>query len=296
MLPYPSSDHGDVQLRSLFPGESEMARRMRAFDWSASELGPTELWPQNLRAAVRLCLSSRFPIMLWWGPRLTLLYNDAYIPWLSEAKHPRALGRPGHECWREVWDTIGPMVDGVVSTSRATWSVDVELFYERKVRKEEVFVTWSFAPILAADGRKVDGVFCPCFETTEKVIGARRLETLRKLGIRPTEARSVRAACHEAAAVLGENTRDIPFAAVYVLDPQGNEAWLCALAVPSGEHRLPERVSLSDDDSTSPWPLATALRMGWSVDCTSLPARGVAVPGGPWSEPVENGLIIPMHG
>lgn len=45
-------------LERLFPGDSEVARRMRAFDWSASELGPVENWPENLRVAVRLCLTS----------------------------------------------------------------------------------------------------------------------------------------------------------------------------------------------------------------------------------------------
>jgi hypothetical protein len=39
------------------------------------------------------------------------------------------LGRPGRECWGEVWNTIGPMLDSVVTTGRATWSQDMELFY-----------------------------------------------------------------------------------------------------------------------------------------------------------------------
>ena len=82
-------------LRRIFPGDSEMADRMRRLDWSATDLGPVQSWPENLRVAVRLCLTSRFPILLWWGPELCLLYNDAYLPWLTEAKHPRALGRPG---------------------------------------------------------------------------------------------------------------------------------------------------------------------------------------------------------
>src|SRR5689334_18920760 len=84
---------------TLFPGDSEMARRMRALDWSATDLSAPEEWPAHLRSAVQLCLTSRFPILLWWGPRFSILYNDAYIPFLGSAKHPRALGRPGEECW-----------------------------------------------------------------------------------------------------------------------------------------------------------------------------------------------------
>jgi hypothetical protein len=173
--PMLTSNHLTVaELERLFPGDSEMAGRMRGLAWAASDFGPVENWPTHLRIAVRLCLTSRFPILLWWGPKLCLLYNDAYLPWLTEAKHPRALGRPGHECWSEIWDVIRPMMEGVLSTGQATWSVDTELFFNRKVHKEEVYITWTYAPILAADGKTVDGIFNPCVETTEKVVGARR--------------------------------------------------------------------------------------------------------------------------
>jgi hypothetical protein len=48
-------------LRRIFPGDSEMADRMRRLDWSATDLGPVQSWPENLRVAVRLCsrLASR---------------------------------------------------------------------------------------------------------------------------------------------------------------------------------------------------------------------------------------------
>ena len=79
--------------------------------------------------------------------------------------------QPGRECWGEIWDIIGPMMEGVLSTGQATWSVDTELFFDRKVPKEEVYITWTYTPILAADGQTVDGIFNPCVETTSKVIG-----------------------------------------------------------------------------------------------------------------------------
>lgn len=39
-------------------------------------------------------LGSRFPMLLWWGPDLLHLYNDAYRPILRD-KHPRPALREG---------------------------------------------------------------------------------------------------------------------------------------------------------------------------------------------------------
>ena len=68
---------------------------MRSFDWSASDLGPPGRWPENLRTAVSLCLTSRFPILIWWGPDLNVLYNDAYIPFLGGPSTRAASGGRG---------------------------------------------------------------------------------------------------------------------------------------------------------------------------------------------------------
>ena len=285
----------ETLMRVIFPGESEMARRMRAFDWSASALGSTHDWPENLRVAIRLCLTSRFPICLWWARPLRFLYNDAFLPWLSDTKHPRALMELGREVWSEDWHIIGPMLERVIATGDASWSEEVELYHNRKVPQEEVYITWSFTPILAADGHTVDGIFCPCSETTEKVIGARRLETLRKLAVRAGEARSVDGACDAAVAVMGENARDIPFAAIYVAGANGDDARLSATALPPGEHSLPSTVRASDDDAASPWPLARVLRTKRAADCLGIDARGVQLHAGPWRDLTQTALIVPIH-
>ena len=74
------------------PG-SELAALIAATDWSASPLGDPLTWPPSLRTAVGICLSSRFPILLWWGPDLAMVYNDAYRPMLGA--RPSTLGRSG---------------------------------------------------------------------------------------------------------------------------------------------------------------------------------------------------------
>ncbi len=51
----------------LFPGDGEMVRRMRAHPWAESGLGDPRNWPASLKTACRICLTSRFPMIIWWG-------------------------------------------------------------------------------------------------------------------------------------------------------------------------------------------------------------------------------------
>ena len=172
-----------TSLERLFPGDSELAKRMRALDWQRNPLGPPDTWPERLRSAVSICLLSRFPIVMWWGPEMSMLYNDAYISFLGSVKHPARLARSFKETWAEIWPTIGPMIEGVQKSREASWSEDVLLIFDRDLPKEEFYATFSFSALLG-DSDDVDGVFCAAWETTEKLVGNRRIETLRRLDIR----------------------------------------------------------------------------------------------------------------
>jgi PAS domain-containing protein len=165
-------------VRSLFPGEGEMAQRCRAVDWSLTPLGQTEQWPPALRTAVRTVLGSPFPILLWCGPSLTLIYNDGYRAVLG-SKHPFALARPGVEVWAEIWPEIEPMFDG---------SADGSTTYAENARFEmdradgtlgEAWFTFAVSPIRDEDGGIV-AFLNPATETTAQIVAERELEAARQ--------------------------------------------------------------------------------------------------------------------
>jgi len=188
----------------------EMGARMRAFDWSGTPLGPLATWPQSLRSAVSICLGSRFPIILWWGAELRVLYNDAYVP-IFGRKHPDSLGQPGLSArvWGEVADVIGPMLRGVLERGEATWEDDQLLVLERNGYPEEAYFTYSYSPIRDETGG-VGGVFAAVSETTPRVIGERQLRTLRELGAQATLAKTPREACQAAGAILRATAQTSP--------------------------------------------------------------------------------------
>src|SRR4029077_19678795 len=200
-------------------GGGEMGARIRAHEWSRTPLGPIEAWPQSLRSALSICLGSRFPIVLYWGTERTVLYNDAYAEILGK-KHPWALGRPCREVWSEIWDVIAPMLDGVVTSGQATWSDDQLLLLERRGYPEECYFSFSFSPVGGAR-REAEGVFTAVIETARRVLGERRLRTLRDLAARAALAKSEEDAWRAAAADAADNPADLAFALLYRTDAEG---------------------------------------------------------------------------
>lgn len=271
--------------------DGEMAALMRAHDWSTSPAGPVEQWPQSLRTLVSICLASRHPIEIWWGPEYARFYNDAYRPILGAAKHPQFLGRPGRECWSEIWDVIGPMLDSVRLTGKATWSEDFQLILARNGYQEETYFTFSYAPVLIEDGT-VGGIFCACAETTSRVLADRRLRTLRALG-EFSAAVTEEEACATSLKTLTESPADVPFALIYLIEPGGTEARLAAaMGLSAGELASPERISLTGDDGV--WPLAEVAQTRRSLRVDCAPERFGALPGGAWPEAAREAMVLPM--
>ena len=106
-VPPPRPSGAGATAHELFAAGGELGALMARQDWSATPLGPVEGWPRALVTAVRIVLTSRQPMFVWWGDQLINLYNDAYRSILG-GKHPAALGQPASVVWREIWDQVGP--------------------------------------------------------------------------------------------------------------------------------------------------------------------------------------------
>jgi PAS domain S-box-containing protein len=128
-----------------------MRELVRSLDWAATPLGPIDGWPPHLRLAVGLCLDSAFPVALYWGPRFTLLYNDAWAPLLGE-RHPEALGRPAREVWDDAWDTFRPELERVMATGQATSATGVLFPVRRNGSTEACDLDDTLSPIRGEDG------------------------------------------------------------------------------------------------------------------------------------------------
>ena len=252
---------------------------------------------------VGMVLQNRSPLVLWWGPELVQIYNDAFRP-ISANKHPRTLGQAAAECWSEIWGVIGPMIEAPLRGHPATGSDDLMLLVNRKGFLEETHfkVTCSPVPDESLLGSSIGGVLGMVVEITEEVYAARQRATLRDLTRQTGDAATGAMACEHAARILGGNDRDVPCSLLYLLDTTGDRA---DLAGSSGfgeafrDGSLPETITLSDG-SAAAWPLDRAMRQGIrSALETRAPnvVSGVAwigLPRGAWTQLPDQVVVLPL--
>ncbi len=264
----------------LFNDSDPMSTLMRSIDWSATPLGPVEAWPSTLGTALSICLASRFPIVIGWGPELLLLYNEAYRP-IMGARHPRALGRPCYEAYEEIIPFLKPMLDGVLASGVATWEEDFHFPLERNGYVEEAYFTLSHSAI-RDENRVIRGIFATICETTSRVLSLRRLQVSSELARRTMHANGAEHACRLAGEVFDEFHADIPWSALYLVEDR--EARLVATSS-LGAEALPQRLDLSGPSS-----VARAVREMRPIESRverELPGRGRIA-----SDPV---LIAPIE-
>jgi PAS domain S-box-containing protein len=272
-----------------------MAERIWSFDWSTTPLGPIEAWSPALYTTVGLMVSNRFPMLLWWGPDYISLYNDAYVPILG-LKHPRALGLPVRECWSEIWDVLKPLIDTPFGGGPSTWIEDFELYIKRSGFTEETHFTVAYSPVpdgVASNG--IGGVLATVHEISEKVIAERRATILRDLGVEAAEA-TVEETCEAAVATLARYDKDVPFALLYLVDPDGRLARLAGTAgIEPGKDASPPVVSLDPAENDRGWPFAAAFGPEGIAEVRDIALRFEAIPAGPWGEPAHAAVVVPLR-
>ncbi|WP_446209670.1 ATP-binding protein [Micromonospora sp. IBSANI012] len=270
----------------LFGGGSATGRLMARLDWAATPLGPVQSWPQSLRAAVRIVLSSRYPMLLLWGEQFTQLYNDAYSALIGD-KHPEALGDDVRTTLAEGWDVLAPLIHDAMATGVASWVPALQLLLDRSGYREEAYFSVSHAPARDDDGRTV-GVFTVCSEVTEQVVGERRLGLLRDLSVRG-DGRTVDVAstCARLVEAIGGHRLDVPFAAIYLREGTALHRLACTGDGPMAAV-LPD-VVVDGDPAWGLW----AAGGGATTEVQGV-AQRMTLPAGAFDEPTATAVALPL--
>ncbi|KAF0537242.1 PAS domain S-box protein [Gigaspora margarita] len=185
-------------------------------DWSSTCLGSLDSWDPIFKNIVNLCFRSEFPTILYCGPDLIYIYNQANARHLK-SKHPKVFGRPFGEINPEYFDHIKSRYELIKSTGKGLFEKDFRFIQYNAIYLEEVYISNTMSPIFKEDGT-LWAVLNMCDFTTHKVLANRRLKTLSDLANHINDANSLESACHIIMKSFRENDKDIPFALIYLID------------------------------------------------------------------------------
>ena len=274
----------------LFAGSSEMAMLMRSHDWSQTPLGAVEQWSQSLKTSVRIMLTSRQPMFVWWGDELINLYNDAYKA-IVGGKHPQALGQPASVVWQEIWDQVGPRAASAMLKNEGTYDEALLLIMERNSYPEETYYTFSYSPV-PDDRGGTGGILCANTDDTQRIIGERQLALLQALAAKTADARTFHQACTLSASCLGTNPYDLPFAMLYLLEPDQQRLVLAGTSGIDRTHpAVPEVVDLT---ANAVWSCAEVVKTHQPYLLSDLAATFGSLPMGAWEQPPHQAVVVPI--
>ncbi|HEY6908662.1 MAG TPA: ATP-binding protein [Myxococcales bacterium] len=268
------AEQAEDEVDEAFDGR--LGALMRAHDWSRSVLGPIDAWPCSLRSYVTMILRLPTPAIIFWGTDQIQLYNDGYAA-IMGPRHPKYLAAPYRDCWPDTFPTIHPSMERVLAGE--VIEVEDTLFtLTRHGFSEEAYFTFSFSP-LRDDGGEIAGIFQPVVEVTARVLGERRVRTLRALAP-AADPRSE--AVRRVSETLAANAHDVPFSLLYL----DGEAGL-SLSARSG-------LDGAEPPGAVPDAVARSFATNQAVEIESPSLLG-AVHVGPWGEPTRTAIALPVR-
>jgi PAS domain S-box-containing protein len=155
-----------------------------------------------------------------------------------------------------VWEVARPLLEGALA-GQANFAEDLRMDVSRGERQTESHFTFSYTPLTGDDGR-VGGIFCPVVETTQKVIGARRLRALGDLAA--CQCKGEAQVLEQITNTLARYADDLPFVLTYLAFPNGHFARVSSSGSPTSATWVP--ATIDPGDQSNPWPIAEILRTG----------------------------------
>ena len=142
----------------------DRGRRLAAFDWANTPLGPLPRWPATLRIAVDMMLASAFPCAVVWGGSMVMICNDAYLALRVDTP---VLGQRFDAVWQAAWDEVGPWVFKALD-GFSSFIEDQPVSILREEASTTSWFAFSYSPIRDENG-EVAGFLHTVIDTTASV-------------------------------------------------------------------------------------------------------------------------------
>ncbi|CAN8103179.1 unnamed protein product [Discula destructiva] len=233
---------------------------VRSLDWGATSLGPMDQWSPEFRQIANLVMANPHPAALFWGPKLTTIYNEAYALDVAGNKHPTLMSTDFADFFEEIWEYCGPLFEECGRTGASVRKDNDFLSIYRHGMLEETYYSWQYVPVYSNSTRELLGFYNAPFQTTSMVLNQRWMKTVNAIGDHTGSAKTVKQFWKLIIQSLEANPRDIPFALLYSVgdDDDGDHSSIASdtsislktchfegsLGVPEGHIAAPQQLDL----------------------------------------------------
>jgi len=151
---------------SFLENGGETGSILLQMDWSGSALGAPDCWPESLRTAAGIMLSSRVPMFMVWGEEKTFLYNDPFRIFLAANKrHPQALAKKLKDSLPREWMAVSNAIHRIFEDGSLKSESNITVAITRNGAVQQVYLTAGYSVITDKTGT-VEGVFATCIENS----------------------------------------------------------------------------------------------------------------------------------
>ncbi|KAI3546218.1 hsp90-like protein [Colletotrichum abscissum] len=303
-----------IVLPDFMPDQEPFLDMVDSVDWSATPLGAMDRWPSLLHQSYSQILCNSQPTAIYWGKKLTTVYNEAYGEMIG-ARHPNLMGHSVTEVFPEITDQLRDMMENPGQSRRASNEEAFRFFLERPEGSPlETYLKWSIVPVM--QNGECLGFIHLISDTTLYHLFRRRIQMLVNMGEELVTAKDVKSYWSKLIEELSEcdPAYDIPLAMLYSIECDGSSHagsesrhdcnHVCrlegALGVPENHPIMPDTLRLKDTDAGLAPQYRAALRshepLIISTSDGSLPQE--LLTGLQWrgfGDPCEAAIVLPIR-
>lgn len=134
----------------------------RSIDWASTPLGPMHSWSSQLRSVCNLVMMDPQPAVVFYGPDLVMIYNEAEIELLGDF-HP-CMGVSARVALAQVWEEYFEPIIKKNLAGETVQKTNTIIHMVRNGFMEETYFSLKFIPILDSEGTTI-GHYEPLVET-----------------------------------------------------------------------------------------------------------------------------------
>ncbi|KAF9869346.1 histidine kinase group protein [Colletotrichum karsti] len=276
-LPHPrivrATTEPPLVLPDFMPDQEPFLDMIDSVNWSSTPLGPMDSWPSMLHQSYSQILCNSQPTAIYWGPKFTTVYNEAYGEMIG-SRHPNLLGRSVTEVFPEIANQLKDMMENPGQSRRSSSEEEFCFFVEQPEGPPlETYLKWSLVPVI--HDNQCLGFIHLISDTTMYHLFRRRIQMLVDMGEELGTAKDVKSYWSKLIEELSEcdPAYDIPLAMLYSIERAGSDAGsesrhdfehICrlegALGIPKNHPIMPETLRLKETDAGLASQYRAALR------------------------------------